>query len=227
LILSGSRGGIVSFAFQIGVLALLARRRGGLEGPRLAPLTLVALAAIALVGWIGAGRAIERFSMLHLGEVTTARRASILHSSLRIFLDHPVKGTGLGTLIVVYPPYETAYDGKVVNHSHNDFAELLAETGVLGGLCGAVFLFILFRSARANFEAEQGHFSRALHAGAIAATAGLVLHSFVDYNLHIPSNLLLFLLQCYLVTSAPLPSESPSNCHRERQGFHRHAELAR
>ncbi len=50
-----------------------------------------------------------------------------------IFTDHPVLGTGLGTLQMVFPAYETLYDGKVVNHAHDDYVELLAETGTLGG----------------------------------------------------------------------------------------------
>jgi O-antigen ligase len=224
LILSGSRGGIVSFAFQVGVLGLLARSRKGPEGPRIASLGIVALAAVALIVWIGAGRALERFSTLRPGEVPSARRVSMVRGTLHIFLDHPLKGTGLGTFETVYPRYETAYDGKVVNHAHNDYAEALAETGLLGGLCGAAFLFILFRQARGNFEADQGHFSRALHAGAITATGGLLLHSFVDFNLHIPSNALLFLLQSYLVTSSPLPSEASTTKRRERHRAHRPTE---
>jgi len=28
----------------------------------------------------------------------------------------------------VFPLYETIYDGLIVNHSHNDYAEVLAET---------------------------------------------------------------------------------------------------
>jgi O-antigen ligase len=227
LILSGSRGGIISFVFQIGVLGLLARNRKGPQGPRMGSLAIVALAAVALIVWIGTGKAIERFSELRPGEVQAARRISMLRDTLHVFLDHPVKGTGLGTLILVYPRYETAYDGKVVNHTHNDFAEALAETGLLGGLCGAAFLIILFREARKNFESDQGHFSRALHAGAIAAVSGLLLHSFVDYNLHIPSNTLLFLLQSYLVTSIPLPSsEAPAMQHRRRHRAHQPSEAA-
>jgi hypothetical protein len=37
---------------------------------------------------------------------------------------------------------------------------------------------------------------------------GMLLHSFADFNLHIPANALLFLLQAYLATLTPLPSES-------------------
>jgi Na+/glutamate symporter len=47
-----------------------------------------------------------------------------------------------------------------------------------------------------------------LRAGAIAAVAGLLLHSFIDFNLHIPSNALLFLLQAFLATSDPISQET-------------------
>ena len=36
-----------------------------------------------------------------------------------------------------FPAYETLYDGKIVNHSHNDYLEALAETGIAGGVCCA------------------------------------------------------------------------------------------
>ena len=128
--------------------------------------------------------------------------------ALRIFKDHPVIGSGLGTLVAVYPRYETIYDGLVVDHVHNDYAETLAETGLLGAVCALSFLWLLFREARKNFDAGQGHFSRSLHAGAIVAVSGMLLHSFVDFNLHIPGNALLFLLQAYLATSSPLPAKN-------------------
>jgi O-antigen ligase len=206
MILSGSRGGIVSFAFELAVLSLLARLRKAPEGPRLVALAIVGFAALALVAWLGAGRAIERFSTLHQGDVTLGRRATMVRGAAHIFFDHPLKGAGLGSLVAVFPRYEIAYDGYVVDHVHNDYVELLAEMGIVGGLCGLAFLWFLFRDARNCFTAEQGHFSRAVHAGAITALCGLLLHSLVDFNLHIPSNALLFLLQAHLATTTPLPS---------------------
>ena len=212
LILSGSRGGIVSFAFQLVVLALMARsRKRGTEPPRLAALALVGLAAIALIGWLGASKAIERFSTLHTGDVSLARRATMVRGAAHVFFNHPIAGCGLGSLVAVYPRYETSYDGLVVDHVHNDYMELLAEMGLLGALCGGGFLWILFRDARKCFAAEQGHFSRAIHAAAITALCGLLLHSLVDFNLHIPSNALLFLLQAHLATVAPLPTGGKSH----------------
>jgi O-antigen ligase len=220
LILAGSRGGIVCFAFEIAVLALLARTRKGLRGATVTAVAFVGLASIALIVWLGAGTAIERFSKTRIGDVPLSRRASMFRGAEHIFLDHPVKGVGLGTIVTVFPGYDTGYDGLVVDHVHNDYIEALAETGILGGFCGFAFLWLLFTGARRSFVADQGHFSTALHAGAIAAVCGILLHSFVDFNLHIPSNALLFLLQAYLATSPPLPSGNTVPRRRIRDREH-------
>src|SRR5271155_1270446 len=217
LILSGSRGGIVGFGFELVVLALMVRaRKRSPEAPRLAALALVGFAAIALIGWLGTSKVIERFSTLHSGDVSLARRATMVRGAVHVFLAHPVAGCGLGSLVAVYPRFETFYDGLVVDHVHNDYMELLAEMGLVGGLFGGAFLWILFRDARRGFIAEQGHFSRAVHAAGITAVCGLLLHSLVDFNLHIPSNVLLFLLQAHLATVAPLPSQGAAVRTRKR-----------
>jgi O-antigen ligase len=225
LVLSGSRGGIVCFAFEVGVLLLLARARKVPGRAATMAIAFVALCAFAFIAWLGAGKAIERFSKTSLGDVSLSRRASMFRAAIGIFKDHPIQGTGLGTMVSVFPRYDTAYDGLIVDHVHNDYLELLAETGLLGGLCGLSFLWLLFRGALRTFTADQGYFSRALHAGAIAAVCGILLHSFVEFNLHIPSNAILFLLQCYVATSPPLPSESAMP--RARNQRHEHALAAR
>lgn len=220
LILSGSRAGIVCLAFEVAVLALLARTRKGLRGATMIAVAFVGVASIALIAWLGAGKAIERFSKTRIGDVTLSRRTSMFRGAGHIFLDHALKGVGLGTIVTVFPGYDTGYDGRVVDHVHNDYIEGLAETGILGGLCGIAFFWLLFTGARRSFVAEQGHFSTALHAGAIAAVCGILIHSFVDFNLHIPSNAILFLLQAYLATSAPLPAGYAMSRRRIRNREH-------
>ena len=72
MILSGSRGGIVSFGFEVAVLALLARFRKAPEGPRLVALAIVGFAALALVAWLGLG---ERSNDFRLCTPATSRWA--------------------------------------------------------------------------------------------------------------------------------------------------------
>jgi len=200
LFLAASRGGIISFVAEVGFLAILiiARRR---EKKVLVAAALTITLAAILVSWLGIGRALDRFASYKKLETSEGRRVEMLHDSLRIFQDHRVLGTGLGTLQEVFPLYETFYDGLVVNHSHNDYAEALAETGVIGALCGLVFLVFLFGTSWKILNAEGDPQSFAYHTGALVACLGLLVHAGVDFNFHIPSNELIFLLQAALATS--------------------------
>src|SRR5579872_2111383 len=121
-------------------------RRGEKE-QHLAALAMVALAAVALIAWLGANKAVERFSQARNIELSMSRRVSMSRSALHMFQDHPIKGVGLGALVAAYPRYETVYDGNIVEHVHNDYLEALAETGIAGGICGLLFLFLLYREA--------------------------------------------------------------------------------
>lgn len=207
LFLSASRGGIISFVAEIGFLVILIVARRREKKVFIAAALLVSLGAI-LVSWLGIGAALDRFATYKKLETSEGRRVEMLHDSLRIFQDHRILGTGLGTLQEVFPLYESHYDGLIVNHSHNDYAEALAETGVAGGLCGLAFLVLLFwLSWRIlNLEGDPRNF--AYHAGALVACLGLLVHAGVDFNFHIPSNALIFLLESALATSVfpALPS---------------------
>jgi O-antigen ligase len=208
LFLSASRGGIISFVAQVAFLTILivARRR---EKKILGAAALILTLAALLVSWLGIGAALDRFASYKKLETSEGRRAEMLHDSLHIFQDHRIWGTGMGTLQEVFPLYETAYDGLVVNHSHNDYAEALAETGAIGGLCGLVFLVMLFWMSWKILNVEGDPRSFAYHAGALVACLGLLVHAGVDFNFHIPSNALIFLLQSVLASSVfpalPLP----------------------
>ena len=206
LFLSASRGGIASFLVQLGLLAILVWARRGEKKPLVAG-AVVVLLGVMLVAWLGVGRALERFSKFESLEVSEGRRLAMVQDTWRIFLDHPWVGTGLGTLVAVYPRYESYYDGKVVDHTHDDYIEVLADTGVVGGFFCLLFVVRLFRSGLANLRSSHSSLDLALHIGALVACAGLLVHGVLDFNLHIPSNALVFFLQAALASSAVEPGE--------------------
>jgi len=200
LLLSASRGGIISLAAELAFLALvLILRRTA--GRHLVAGGVVLLLALLTVSWLGVNQILSRFSSLQTLEVTQGKRASMRHGTWQIFLDHPVLGTGLGTLQQVYPPYETLYDGKIVNHTHNDYLEALAGTGLVGGLCCAWFIGTLFISALSFLKSGDHSLANTLRLCGWTGCWGLLVHSLVDFNLHIPANLLLFLLMSMLATA--------------------------
>jgi O-antigen ligase len=222
LFLSASRGGIISFAVELGVLAILmALRRAG--GKHALAGGLVLLLAFLMVSWLGVHQILERFSSLQTLEVSSGKRASMRQDTWRIFLDHRWTGSGLGTLQTVFPAYETRYDGKIVNHSHNDYLEALAETGIAGGLCCAWFLGVLFFDSLRHLLVTDKSFAAALHLSGLVACSGFLVHSLVDFNLHIPANALLFLLMAHLATGQirqVTPQTRPN--HRRQRNSRNH-----
>jgi len=197
LLLSASRGGIVSFVVQMVILFLLllvqrVRSRHMIVGG------VVVLGAVMAVSWIGVNQILERFAGMQSLEVSTGKRTAMRQDTWRLFLDHPILGTGLGTLEMVFPPYDSVYDGKIVNHSHNDYLEALAETGLVGGLCCAWFLGVLLLNALKGMAELGSSFGSALNLSGLVACCGILVHSLVDFNLHIPANALLFFISAHL-----------------------------
>jgi len=204
LFLSASRGGIIGFVVELVFLGiLLGLRRSGARHALAAGLVL--LMAVFLVSWLGVEHALERFASLQPLEVNSSKRAAMARDTWHIFLDHPLTGTGLGTLQTVFPKYDTLYDGKVVNHAHNDFLEALAESGVLGGIGCAWFLILLAARGLGNLLKTENGAAAALQGGGLVGCTGFLVHSLVDFNLHIPANALLFLLLANLAI-AGVPS---------------------
>src|SRR5580658_1409350 len=217
LFLSASRGGIVSLAVQVAflVLWLLVRRTAG---KHLLSGGAILLLAFLMVSWLGVQQLVERFSSLQSLEVTSGKRASMRTDTWHIFLDHPWIGTGLGTLQLVFPAYETLYDGKIVNHTHNDYLEGLAETGIVGGLCCVWFLGVLLFDSLRRLAQPIGAFASTIQLSGLIACLGFLTHSLVDFNLHIPANALLFFLMANLATTEIRQPNSPN----PKSGIPRH-----
>lgn len=200
MLLSASRGGIVSVGVEILLLvSIILLQRAGSK--HLLTGGLVVLAALSLVSWIGVKEVLSRFGSLQSIEVKEGKRASMRHGGWRIFLDHPVLGTGLGTIQLIYPPYETLYDGRIVNHIHNDYLEALAETGLLGGVFCAWFIGMLLLAGLRSLQETKLSSAAAFRLAGLTACCGLLVHSLVDFNLHIPANAYFFFLMALLATS--------------------------
>jgi len=200
LVLCGSRGGIVAFAVAALGLVLLSRLQNAGTRQLLALASVVILAS-GLIFWLGASGTIQRFETLTPSGLSQGQRVALDRDTWRIFSDHRWIGSGLGTLETVFPRHETDYDGLVVDHAHSDYLELLAETGVIGGFLGLVFIVVLFRKGFGNLNSRERRARRAFYAGSLAGCGALLVHSFVDFNLHIPSNALLFLLLASLASA--------------------------
>ncbi len=204
--ISLSRGGMVAIIVELLVLgwylARAERLRQGLLG-----LAVIASLAFLLVAWLDNGDLLRRLGSIPSLEregATSATRLTIARDTLRLAAQRPVAGWGLGTFADVYPQFRSFPTELLIDHAHNDYLEMLAETGALGALLTLWFLAGVFRGARDALA--HWHFrdsGGALTLASLVGVAGLLAHSLTDFNLHIPANAALFFVLCAAAAFRP------------------------
>jgi O-antigen ligase len=114
-----------------------------------------------------------------------------------MFAHRPLLGWGLGTFPTVYPSYRSFYTNLFINEAHNDYAQLLVETGVLGFSLMLWFLISLYRHGLPTSRRWESKWDAASSLAALLGCTGILFHSFlfhsfVDFNLQIPANAAMF-----------------------------------
>ena len=207
IFLSGSRGGMAAFVGQIVVLTVLLVRERKQSWKQ--PLLLGAFLAlvIAFLVWMGGNELTRRLVSIHSEareELSGGVRFTIDRDCLRMLLKKPVLGWGLGAFPIVYPEFRTFYTTFFVNQAHNDYLQLLVETGLAGFAIALWFLVLVFRRAATKLKNWTENSSGLLTASALVGCVGILVHSFLDFNLQIPANAALFYVLCAIAASAPL-----------------------
>jgi O-antigen ligase len=147
---------------------------------------------ILLYGFkIGFDPIIERF--LKIGEDNS--RLDIWRDSLVIVKDHPL-GIGLGNFKHVYPVYNVSRISDIrFLYAHNDYLQLLVEAGIPGFLALVSGFFIFLGKSFKKVKQMKTHHDPLrffLAVGALSGLVSLAFHSFFDFNLHMPANLIYF-----------------------------------
>jgi O-antigen ligase len=142
---------------------------------------------------IGIGPIADRF--LTIGEGDS--RLDFWRDSLPIIRDHPL-GIGLRNYEKVFPVYNVSMlADKRLEYAHNDYLQLLIETGWIGFAAVLTgFLIFMWKSASRikHMNPHKDPMRFFLAAGAFSGLVSLSFHSFFDFNLQIPANCL------YIVT---------------------------
>jgi len=219
IFLSGSRGGMAAFVAQMVVLGvLLVRKR---EGSWKQPLMLGAFLATVIVFlvWIGGNQLTQRLTSIHSEareEIKGGVRLTIDRDCLRMLIKRPFLGWGLGTFPIVYPEFRSFYTTFFVNQAHNDYLQLLVETGLAGFSIAVWLLVLVFRQAAGKLKNWTETASGAMTAAALLGCVGILVHSCLDFNLQIPANAALFYVLCAIAASAPLQESQRRRVVRRR-----------
>ena len=180
LFFSTSRGGITGLLVGIIIFASLMPKR-----KRLTPI----FALLGVIFVLGAGQEIVvgRF----LGSFTQVGRYTYWKDSIGLIKDFPAFGTGLGNFPWIYTRYQSSWPDMFLDYAHNDYLQLVVDMGLLGFSAFIAACVLYFVYVASILKRRRSAYTRAMVCGGIASMGAILTHSFVDFNLHIPSNALL------------------------------------
>ncbi len=116
-------------------------------------------------------------------------RVAMLYNTGPMIADHPVAGVGLGAWRIYYPRYANAVVETGIGlrslpfETHNDYAQIVAETGLVGGALAAwLAVAVAIALRRAIAAAPEGP-ERLMAWGAAASLAALAVNAAVSFPL--------------------------------------------
>lgn len=219
LVLSNSRGGILSMISQMLFLVLIysLTRPGGEASEKAtwllrAARSYVARAAIIIalllglvlsVFWLGGERLESRIGLNDEIAATgrdTTPRMEIWRSTWQVIKAHPVFGVGFGAYWVSIDEFNDR-SGKFKPYAaHNDYLDLLASGGVIGVVLAGWFVFLVIKRARIQLRSTDP-FRRAACAGALVGMFGVAVHSLVEFGLQTTANAVIFVVLIAIATT--------------------------
>lgn len=191
---------VISELSVCGLVALVVRPRAPelrLATPlwyRLLPVAIVACIAILGFIYLPTDPLIARFSTLaHTDDIMTADvRAQIWRDTTRMIREYFWFGCGWGGYQWSFLRFKTVAPMNTIDYAHNDYLQVMAEGGIIVFFAGMLFLVrLLYKTLRVaawSHAPDERYFAIAC----AASFCAILLHSFVDFNLYVPANAMLF-----------------------------------
>jgi O-antigen ligase len=232
LAMARSRAGLVLAMAALAGTALMAVRQWARGLPSKAPPRLgakraffaVALFAVIFAAQFGLGSILSRFQ----GDSIEDLRVALNRTTFDAVLKTLPTGTGLGSFVPVYATVEEEEDAFTgyANRAHNDLAELLLETGLIGG--GLLLAFLAWFGKKAylawsQIGMDETRFQLMLERAATLIVTLLLAHSLVDYPLRTMALGGIFAFFCAILAAPAHPfheenSSSGRDLRRQKPG---------
>lgn len=204
MILSLSRGGwIGAFTGLIFMAICLLTSRYFKRKGFLIAIVGVSLATVLI--FLASTPVVERVrTVMEKGEETSLKsRLVIWGGTVKVIEDYPLHGTGPGTFSTIFTQYQPPGFTNRFFMAHNDYLQFTSEVGLL---LIPIIIWMIIALYRKGFKKlkNPSRLIRGTTLGAMSGVTAILIHSIVDFNLHIPANALLFTVLAAIVV-APLP----------------------
>ncbi len=202
IFMSLSRGGLIvtSITFIVfAILLFIGKRKSVMEIVMMVSVLSVSFIVLLAIGLTPVKERIETLTSSSI-ESTFKGRWIVWQNTLDLVRDFPFFGSGLGTFRHAFLGYYPSGSSHGWLQTHNDYLQFLSEVGIIGFsifLIG-LFIFIYRFYWKALFIIGS---DRYIYLGLAMAIFSMAIHSFVDFNLQIPSNGFLFVVIMALLTA--------------------------
>ena len=207
IVISVSRGGFISTGAGLAALTFLSLGRLRASAPHwlgrtvLALMVMLGLAGMALAYVVPRNHVLEGRAQ-NVVAIRQDDRPKLWGAAVEQAKLAPLLGTGSATYLYYGRMFRDPNIQMDPIRTHCDYLELLAEYGWVGVAGWAFFMVAHLRRGWLSYRylslrsdglgtAAPGSNAAAWNIGALAAVACLLVHSVVDFNLHIPANTLL------------------------------------
>ncbi len=152
---------------------------------------------------------VERIITLehNVQEPNLEARARVWGGIMDMIGDYPILGSGPGTFATVFTQYQPPGQAARYFYGHNDYLHLISETGVILIPIIIWMGIVLYAKGFHKFK-NPSRLIRGTTLGAMTGITAILVHSVVDFNLHIPANAILFTILAAIVVS-PIPRYNP------------------
>lgn len=192
-ILAASRGAWVSLGSASLILVPFLSRRRLLKAVALLSIVCAIILCVALSRFDTSTAAARARTIVEGAGVDQTRLATWM-GTIELIRDRPLLGSGLGTFLYAFPRFRPVGLSQhyLMDYAHNDYLQMAAELG-LAGLGLALFMVAaVLWAGLSEFFRTGNPYKRGILLGATVGVMSMALHSFVDFNLHIPANAILF-----------------------------------
>jgi putative inorganic carbon (HCO3(-)) transporter len=154
--------------------------------------SLIAIDLLIVGSWFGVEKLAQRLEQTTVEDVREREQPAAY--TLPLIKDYAVFGSGPGSFYVAFPRYRPASIANFYNHTHNDYAQFASESGISGFLIIGGFVVVSLGAALVAQWRRRDPLMRGMSFACVMGVTAILIHSWVDFNLQIPANAMLFMV---------------------------------
>jgi len=154
--------------------------------------SLIVIDLFIVGAWFGVEKVAQRISESSVSH--DSDRVEVSENTLDLVKEYPLIGTGGGSFSFAYTRYRGDSIVGYYDHAHEDYLEILAEVGIIGFSLLALVVLLSMWAAFMALLRRRDKLMQGMAFASLMATIALLIHSTVDFNLHIPANAATFMV---------------------------------